>query len=392
MAEYQITMLTLAQPIPTKPDGYLRYAPWSNNPASISVSGGSLKTVTVTDDDPALDVIPVNAGETQQKLTTATIFGSGSYASQVGADSRLNFLHGSLIEDGAGNRFYVAFPRIDDGSGTYGSAVGGNTSVLVFPVPKTGGDGSLTYPSFDLTASYRLVKTVSSGTQEGARFAYAPSTDSGTGNGGDTPPCFAAGTLIETDRGLRPVEALQPGDLVLTRDGGAMPIRWIGCAAVDARRLDLQPNLRPIRIRAGALGPGMPARDLIVSPQHRVLVASRIVQRMFAVGETLVAAKHLVGLPGITVECPPGGVDYWHILLDRHQVIRSEGAWTESLLAGPMALQGFGAAARREILTLFPELAQPGAPTGARRLLTGREGRKLAQRHGRNGKALMAAG
>lgn len=146
----------------------------------------------------------------------------------------------------------------------------------------------------------------------------------------------------------------------------------------------MRPNLRPILIRKGALGAGSPARDLVVSPQHRILVRSRIAHRLFQDTEILVAAKHLVGLPGIQVTAPPEGVTYFHLLFDRHEIVMSNGAWSESLYTGPEALKSVSDAARREIMALFPDLAQGTAPAPARRLLTGREAQQLAERQLRN--------
>ncbi|MBK4217862.1 Hint domain-containing protein [Paracoccus caeni] len=198
-------------------------------------------------------------------------------------------------------------------------------------------------------------------------------------------PCFASGSLIETPKGIRRIEDLRAGDLVLTADNGAQEIRWIGQTHVDAARLDLQPNLRPILIRAGALGCGLPARDLTVSPQHRVLVRSRIGRRLFDENEVMLAAKHLVGLPGIEAINPAEGVTYLHLLFDRHELVRSNGCLTESLFTGPQAMLAVGPAARREIQSLFPELIRPDhRPTGVRRFLTGAEARTLSERHLRN--------
>ncbi|AUH66116.1 hemolysin [Paracoccus zhejiangensis] len=202
--------------------------------------------------------------------------------------------------------------------------------------------------------------------------------------------CFATGTLIDTASGPRPVETLQAGDRVETRDHGPQPLLWAGSCRVDAARMDLQPNLRPVRVAAGALAPGCPARDLVLSPQHRVLVRSSIALRMFDTPEVLVAVKHLVGLPGIEVLTPPEGVGYHHLLFAGHEVVRSDGAWTESLFLGPQAMKGLDPSARREVMALFPELAaQDAMPRPARQLLCGREGRKLAERHGRNRKPLV---
>ncbi len=202
-------------------------------------------------------------------------------------------------------------------------------------------------------------------------------------------PCFAAGTLIETATGPRAIETLAEGDLVVTRDNGLQPIRWIGRRHLDAATLDASPNLRPIRIRAGALGAGRPATDLLVSPQHRILVRSAIAQRMFGAPEVLVAAKQLCQLDGIDI-ADAAEVTYLHMLFDRHEVVLSNGAETESLYTGPEALKSLGKAAADEIFAIFPELrARDYAPVAARVLASGRMARKLAVRHGQNGKPLV---
>lgn len=196
--------------------------------------------------------------------------------------------------------------------------------------------------------------------------------------------CFAAGTMIATPDGEVAVEDLATGDLVTTVDDGAQPIRWIGRAEVD---LADAPNMRPVRIRAGALGEGVPAADLVVSPQHRVLVRSKIAQRMFGTDEVLVAAKQLLALDGIELADDMDRVTYHHFLFDRHQVVISNGAQTESRFTGSEALKSVGPAAREEILALFPDLADMQAAP-ARTLVPGRKGRRLADRHAEQGRRM----
>lgn len=203
--------------------------------------------------------------------------------------------------------------------------------------------------------------------------------------------CFRHGTRILTDQGEVAVEDLRPGDLVVTRDHGPRPIRWIGARAVAGAVQRAFPRLRPVRIAAGALGPGLPARDLWLSRQHRVLVASRIAGRIFGEDEVLLAARHLLGLPGIAIDESDTDLGYFHILLDRHEILLSEGAQTESLFTGPEAVQMMDPGARAEILALFPALLRAqAAPPPVRPIGLGRQGRQLARRHLRNGQPVQA--
>lgn len=202
-------------------------------------------------------------------------------------------------------------------------------------------------------------------------------------------PCFARGTLIETARGPVAIEALVAGDMIVTRDNGLQPIRWIGSRGLTVAELAAAPDLRPIRIAAGALGGGLPLTDLVVSPQHRVLVRSNIAQKMFGTREVLVAAKQLCQIDGIDIATDMATVEYFHMLFDQHEVVISNGAETESLYTGPEALKSVGRAARDEIFAIFPELRDAvDAPVAARPLVSGRMGRKLAVRHVQNHKPL----
>lgn len=206
-------------------------------------------------------------------------------------------------------------------------------------------------------------------------------------------PCFTQGTMILTPTGERRIESLAVGDVVMTMDHGPQVIRWIATRRVAGAILAQRPDLLPIRIKAGALGKDCPETDLVVSPQHRVLVRSRIAERMFEADEVLIAATHLVGLPGIAVDAEAGAVSYTHFLCDAHEVVFANGAPTESLYPGPMALRALGEAASREIMTLFPALRDLSSfgLTPARTLVKGRQGRVLAERHQKNAVQLLAA-
>ncbi|WP_420859237.1 Hint domain-containing protein [Marivivens marinus] len=201
--------------------------------------------------------------------------------------------------------------------------------------------------------------------------------------------CFTSGTLIETDRGPVPIEDISVGDLVLTKDDGLQPVRWIGSRKVGEDVLCQHPNLRPIRIAARSLGCGLPKRDLLVSPQHRMLIRSQIADRMFGENEVLVAAKHLTAFDGIEIAEDQPTVTYWHFMFDRHQVVFAEGAESESLYAGKEALSSIPIESLREIHTLFPEVSEGKVPSPARKLVKGRQGRRLAERHHTNRRPLF---
>lgn len=204
--------------------------------------------------------------------------------------------------------------------------------------------------------------------------------------------CFTRGTLIKTILGEVPVEQIALGDLVLTMDNGYQPVRWIGARQLTAAELADAPHLRPIRIRAGALGAGYPETDLTVSPQHRILLRSKVAQRMFGTSEVLVAAKQLSAVSGVDMCNDAQGVEYWHFLMDRHEIVFANGAPTESLLPGPQTLKTLPTAAVDEIYAIFPILrhVDPADLYTARMVPQGRLARKLAQRVAMNRQDLFA--
>ena len=203
--------------------------------------------------------------------------------------------------------------------------------------------------------------------------------------------CFCAGTRICTKDGETPIEDLSVGDKVFTMDHGDQSIRWIGSTTLDAIDLAKNPKLRPIRIRAGALGQGLPVTDLMVSPQHRILVRSAIAERMFGTHEVLIPAIKLIGLMGIDRIEDMSEVTYWHMLFDTHEVIFSNGAPTESLFTGPEALKSVSPESRREIMSIFPELSDMSyIPKPARTIPErGKLVRKLVSRHQKNEKPML---
>ncbi|WP_273687553.1 Hint domain-containing protein [Ketogulonicigenium vulgare] len=198
-------------------------------------------------------------------------------------------------------------------------------------------------------------------------------------------PCFTRGTLIRAMSGMVPIEDLRAGDLVDTIDNGLQPIRWIGSSTVSGAALKATPKLRPIHISAGALGEGLPSQDLRVSPQHRILVRSKIAVRMFGAAEILVPAVKLVALPGIYSVDECDSVEYFHMLFDRHEIVLSNGAESESMHTGPMALRSLSSQARAEIFSIFPELEEIGAARElARPVPSGKDLAAMFDRHVKN--------
>ncbi|MCA1334431.1 Hint domain-containing protein [Pseudooceanicola marinus] len=191
--------------------------------------------------------------------------------------------------------------------------------------------------------------------------------------------CFAAGSLIATMRGEVPVEQLREGDRVITRDNGMQELRWIGRRDLSPKELATMPHLQPVLVRAGALGHGLPHTDLVVSPQHRMLIRSDRASLLYEESEVLVAAKDLVGMPGVE-RLTNRKVTYLHLLFDQHEVILANGAWSESFQPGDYSMKTLDRAQRAEIHYLFPELAAPRALTGfsaARRSLKKHEAEVL---------------
>jgi len=204
-------------------------------------------------------------------------------------------------------------------------------------------------------------------------------------------PCFVSGTLISTPRGDIAIEDLSADDLVLTRDNGFQAIKWCGARKLSHKSLAFTPALLPIKISAGALGPELPCTDLFVSPQHRVLLSSKISERMFNKPEVLVAAKHLLELEGLQTATQETSVTYHHLLFDTHQIVKSNGMWTESLLPARQALRSLPAASVQEIFILFPELKGIDCtPEPARETIPGRRARHLVSRHVKNNHSLAS--
>lgn len=210
-------------------------------------------------------------------------------------------------------------------------------------------------------------EVVGDGDVEDVNFTYTIESSTGDTDTGfvmlDMVPCFVAGTLIETVEGKMPVEVLEAGDMILTRDQGYQPLRWIGQRTVAASG-----KMAPIEIAANTFGEHSALR---VSPLHRILLQNEMAELLFGESEVLVAAKELVNDTSVRVR-EGGDVTYVHLLFDEHQIVVSNGLESESFLPGGQITNLFEEEAVAEICALFPELdphSGEGYSPAARRIL-----------------------
>ncbi len=177
--------------------------------------------------------------------------------------------------------------------------------------------------------------------------------------------CFTPGTLIDTPEGKRPVEALRPGDRVQTRDDGAQDLLWIGSRRMSGARLYALPHLRPVRIRAGAFGIHRPDGDLLVSPQHRLLIKGPSARALFNEAEVLVQAIDLVNGHSVRIEDRLPEVHYIHLMFERHQVLWANGMESESFHPASTALDMIAPEERAGLLSFCPEAEHDPLAYGA---------------------------
>ena len=193
-----------------------------------------------------------------------------------------------------------------------------NPSMIQFTDTQSGANGSST----------RLILSNSqvfgSGTANRTRFTSDGDTSL---NSYAAPVCFTTGTLIRTSRGDVAVEDLVVGDHAVTASGALRPITWIGHRNLDGAGKALPHDQQPIRVRVGAFGPGLPARDLHLSPGHPVLVGADEDH----LGGALVPIMCLINGTTIARE-PATSVTYWHVELDTHDILLAEGLPAESYL------------------------------------------------------------
>lgn len=314
-------------------------------------------------------------------LVVVGVQAGGSLPALGPDDLAFNTGRSSALINNAGDNAYL----VDTGSNTFITAAFGNWPVIDPTDPADWANApssTAALPGFPAGATQVGAGEYFGPITRGSSLARTPDGSTGfdpaaTPTPGTPNICFVAGTRLATPRGNVAIEHLRPGDLLLTSEGAATRIQWIGSRALEPGPLARSPDDWPIRIAPGALGPGRPARALRVSPQHRVLLSGAEVQALHGCDAVLVPARALLGLRGISCRAPHGGVTYLHVLCDRHSVLMAEGAAAESLYLGPMARRSLARAALREIFARAPALQGNLLPDPARPLLNMRQARRL---------------
>jgi len=295
--------------------------------------------VSGTSGDDVID--PAYAGDPQGDRVddTDNIIQAGAGSDDITGAGGSDALYGGADDD--------TFRGLTDGDTVYGGD-GSDTITLVGSMPAGGG--------FSVTRD--------KGDPSNGRIDFYDSNEDLAGSVSfesveAVMPCFTPGTRVMTDRGEVRVEHIRPGARVMTRDHGFQRLRWVGRKALDDLNPTEQDHFRPVHIDAGALeriGGQGPERDMRVSPQHRMLLASPLTQTLTGEAEVFVPAIRLVGAPGIR-RGVGAGTDYIHLMFDDHEVILADGCWSESFQPGPASLKSLEPDARDEVFALFPDLA-----------------------------------
>ena len=301
----------------------------------------SLEGYQVWSDDRGL-LYEFGVGDTIAPGQTATIVGeytgtppAGYY--DAGLSEGQNFLEDG--QDTQNDTIYL----VDPSTGDY--IVFSYGDPVQPPSPPTGFTG---------TNQIGSGESLQSGAPNGVAFVRDANGDWVEGSADPGNPgtaCYAAGTVIETPDGPRRIETLGAGDLIMTLDNGPQTVLWVRqeCRPLDRARKDL----KPILISAGALGSGIPASDLIVSPQHRILVGGqRQLEARFNT-ELFAPAKSLTSLRRIRPMLGKRNITWVHFACKRHEVVIANGCHTESLLLGPLVINALSENERLTIAGLF---------------------------------------
>ncbi len=271
------------------------------------------------------------------------------------------FLHYTFGTSESGTTIFL---HRQDAVGLY-NAVTGETYGLYswsgapYTVSTATGDPFAGQTATELDPTGQITGQTSLEWQPGGDFVLANPPDPGS-----SILCFARGTMILTVTGPRPIEELETGDLVVTKDHGSQIVRWIG--EIELQQTGgIAEQHRPVTIKAHAFGHNVPSRDTELSPNHAVLNDHWKTSLYFGDAEVLVAAKSFLASDR-AVTSPCAKVHYFHVLLDQHSLIQANGLWSESLFLGTECMEMLGSEGRTSIFDLFPQLGSDPRAYGRR--------------------------
>ncbi len=165
------------------------------------------------------------------------------------------------------------------------------------------------------------------------------------------------GANVRTPCGLRRIELVRPGDLIVTRNNGLQPVRMIWKRTVTQEDMQKNGDLAPIRLKPRAVGPMMPQRDLLVAPEHRLLIPGFRVAGMPKDKCVLTEAREIVGTSdSIFIDRSMETVGFYQMVFDSHQVLTANGLPVESFLPNPAAIAGLSGDMRTALVQRYPQL------------------------------------
>jgi serralysin len=229
---------------------------------------------------------------------------AGDFSSVDGMTDNLAIAYGTTIDTavgGSGNTVFVVnsdSDRIKGGSGTNTVAFTGNRSAYSIAFNA----GTVTVASGGVTDTLTNVQSL--------RFADQT-----------VAACFATGTRILTERGEVAIESLIPfEDWVITASGCAAQVIWVGHRRAELARHPRPWDVMPVRIAADAFGPGLPARDLIVSPDHALSLDGVLIPARVLLNGASIAQEH------------HDRITWHHVELEWHDAVLAEGLPCETYL------------------------------------------------------------
>ncbi len=185
---------------------------------------------------------------------------------------------------------------------------------------------------------------------------------------------LAAGTDLRGPFGARHIEHVRPGDMIVTRTGGLQPVRFAWSRTLAPEQMRDNPALAPVRLRPRAIGPMMPQRELIVAPDHRLLIPGYRIAGAEGEAGVLVEAIEIAGRGrGASATTSEAPVTFYQLVFDSHQILTANGLPVESFLPTPSALASLDPELRAALLERFVTLGkEPGAyPPASFRVMSG---------------------